>query len=498
MGLNTISNVAVKLWSIISTYIFIPFYIDILGEESYGLVSFFATLQSALNLLGIGLSNTLRREFASGDNCFQNNERKYKLLRSVETIYWGIGIIISALCIFGSDFITNKWLNVESLDSQLVSKVIALMGVSIALQLIANLYSGCLYGMEYQVIANLYCVAWSAAKSVGALCIIYFYLPDLKLFYLWHIITDIIYLLIIRITVSVKIGANNHKYKWSLKNMSNLESIWKYTFGILIISFISLINRQLDKMIISKYLSMTELGAYNIATILGNLSSIIPAAVYTSVFPKFTSMATTGRHKELHDYFIKINRAVNIVLSCMGAFISVYSLQLIHIWTKSDIYVQTLGIVSLLVVMAVTLIEYQEIPYALVLAYGNTKINVTVGIASLPIVIISTYLCILNYGLLGAGLVYVFTMALQTVLYQYIVCKKYAKDSIISVIVRDTLIPLCLCYIIAHSSKLLIELFVKSEITEVIFAVILGGITLISLIFIYFKKSDLLGLFKEE
>ena len=86
---NTIANMASKIWSMVSIYIFVPLYIKYLGEEAYGLISFFTTMQMALNLLGLGLSSTLRREFALNINGgYEVNLRKYKLLRSIEVFFY--------------------------------------------------------------------------------------------------------------------------------------------------------------------------------------------------------------------------------------------------------------------------------------------------------------------------------------------------------------------------------------------------------------------------
>ena len=485
-GQNTVSNILTKLWSMVSIYVFIPLYIKFLGETSYGLVSVFATLQSALNILGMGLANTLRREFALGAESVENNNRKNKLLRSVELIYFGIGLVIICLCVFGSNFIANGWLNIENLEPTLVSTVISLMGVSIALQLIANLYAGCLFGLERQVLANVLCIAWSIVKSVGSLLIIWLIKPDLILFYGWHIVTDVIYVLILRIMI-LRICPRTES--WHLGDLNNLVSIWRYTAGILIISLISLVNRQLDKMIISKYLTLTDLGAYNVATTLGSLTAIIPSAVYVSVFPKFTNYATTNQQKELKDRFLLINRAVSIVLSCMGGYIAVFASELIYLWTRSQVYVDALGIVGTLVVLAVSALEFQQIPYALALAYGNTKINIKVGLIFLPIVCISTYVAISKIGLLGAGIVYVVMMMGQTITYQYLVCKTYIPKMESRVIIVDSLLPFIVSVVVAYVLKLFVESFTTNLLCEVIFAIFGGAITLILLIALYIKKD---------
>lgn len=481
-GVNTISNIIARLWSMIAIYIFIPFYIMILGESAYGLVSFFSTLQTTLNILGLGLANTLRREYAVGDNSQENNQRKYKLLRSVELLYFGIGLFIIFLCSFAAGFISNQWLNIEELSPSLVETVISLMGVSIALQLISNLYVGCLFGLEHQVQANILCVLWSIAKNVGALAVIYIISPDLRLFYGWHIITDIVYLIVLRASVKEHLAITKN-CKWHFNDIINLSTIWKYTVGLLLISIVALINRQLDKVVISKFLTLTELGAYNAATTLANLTAIIPAAIYTAIFPRFTKSVTTGTTEQLSRDFKVINRIVNVTIACLMSFIGVFAVPLIRVWTGSQVYADMLHTVGCLVVLAVGITEFQEIPYALALAHGNTKINVTVGAVFIPIVAVSTLFAIKNYSLLGAGIVYVLMATLQTLLYEYLVYRKYANASPLKLIVQDTLIPVALSLVAAYTSRMLIERIARTSLSQCFMAVIAGAITLVIIVF---------------
>lgn len=494
LRINTFSNILTKLWSMVSVYIFIPLYIKILGETAYGLVSFFATLQTTMNLLGLGLANTLSREFAVGKDTDENNAKKYKLLRSIEMIYFVLGALIIALCIFGSDFISEKWLNIESLNARTVATVISLMGISIALQIVANLYAGCLLGMNKQVMANVLCISWSVAKSVGTLLIIAFISPNLISFYGWHIFVDLIYLIALRISVVKKLKLKQN-VKLKISDLSNIKSIWRYTCGILFISFIALVNKQLDKVIISKFLTLSELGAYNVATTLGSLTSIVPAALYTAIFPRFTNYATTNNVASLEMEFKRINKIVGLFISCMGSYIAIYALQLIKIWTGSDEYVGILGNVGLLVVLAVALIEYQEISYALALANGNTKYNVFVGGIFMPLIVISTYYGIKMYGLLGAGFVYFIMMLGQTCIYQFLVYKKYITKNASCLIFKDTIVPLIICMFIAYMSKCIINVFSVNALLQSCWAILCGGVTLGGVLVVFAK--DELYIFKQ-
>lgn len=490
IGSNTISNIASKLWSTISIYVFVPLYIKYLGETTYGLVSFFATLQAAMNLLGLGLSNTLRREFAIGSSSdILNGTRKYKLLRSVELIYYILGIIIVLFCVSGNSFIANNWLNVENLNPDIVSIVISLMGISIAIQMVANLYAGCLFGMELQVRANIYCIVWSLFKCVGSLLIIVFVDTNLVSFYLWHIIVDIIYLLVLRFSICNKL-VYDKAGKWRVRDISNIQTIWKYALGILTISFVALINKQLDKLIISKYLTITELGSYNIATTLGGISTILPSAIFIAVFPMFTNKASLKEaNMELKRNFLTINKITNICISCTAFFISFFATPLIYIWTQSEVFTHSLTLVGPIVVMAIALIEYQEIPYALALAYGNTKINVIVGSVCLPIVAMATWFGIKYYGLVGASIVYLSAMGMQTLIYQYIVIKKYISNKPIKIIMTDLFLPLSLAFGLSLGFYYIVNGISDKYFTQILLAMLFGCISLIVSILLLGKNE---------
>lgn len=476
---NAIANIITKLWTLVSVYIFIPFYIKFLGEESYGIVSFFATMQTAINVLGLGLANTLRREFAVKTyNEDEDNIRRNKLLHCIEIIYWIIACIVSVTCFWGSNNIASSWLNVGSLLPEYVAMTITLMGISISIQIVANLYSGCVFGLDLQASANGFQIIWSILKYCGSLFIIMFVVVDLRAFYLWHVVTDIAYLLVLRIYLAIKIKPKK-KYKWSFSDFVVLKSIWKYAIGVFVISIIALVNKQLDKIIISNLLSLTELGAYNLATTLGGLTTVFSTAMYVSVFPSFTSDIALGNKNSVQERFLSINKLVNIITLCMCCYVAVFAIPLIQFWTRTTAYNDMLQIAAPLVIMAVSITELQEIPYALALAYGNTKINAILGLSYLPIVCVTTWYSIKKWGLVGAGSVYFILMISQSLIYEYAIYKKYLQNNPIRLIIRDTIVPLIISAVLAFLSYNLVLNFDLPNSTVVLIAIVCGGATLV-------------------
>ncbi len=476
--INTCANLLSRAWTMIANFVFVPLYIGLLGEEAYGLVTFFATMQTVLNLLGLGLSKTLRREFAADSASGKTPLYKYKMLRSVESVYWIIAGLIIFLCFAGANTIAETWLNIESLQLSVVSLTIRLMGISIAAQLIANLYLGCLFGMELQVTANLYQIAWSVAKNVGVILVVSVIYADIRMFYIWHIITDIIYLLVVRTTVVRQLKMQECKLQWTVKDFSNLKRIFRFALGVMIISLGYAINSQIDKLIISNEFTLTVVGAYNSAYNLSYVSVILTSALGIAVFPKLTKLFSTGSYDQQNQLYTSVNRMANRFTCALGAFIAVFSYEIIGVWTGSTEIANIVENVAGIVVIGTTLSALQEIPYNYFLACGITKVNNVQTILCITYVIVVTPICIRNWGLMGAGIAWLVEMFVSTTLYLTVFYNKYFKGKVLKYIVVDTYGPLFINICIAVlTKKVMMEMSIDGMMS-VVYAIVCGALVL--------------------
>lgn len=487
MSRNVVANLAGRVWSMVSIYIFIPLYIHFLGEETFGLVTFFATLQTVMNLLGLGLSKTLRRVFASGEDTDENKLYKYQMMRSVELVYDGVALLIILICFLGADFIAGKWLNVETLDIKTVAFTIRLMGVSIGLQVLTSMYSGCLFGLEYQVRANAYKIGWAFFKNIGVILLLWLISPDVRLFYSWHIFVDILYLFVLRGSV-VGLLKCNIRLKWSIENITNLREIWKFATGLMVISFVYVLNTQLDKAVISKYLSLVALGAYNTAYSLGNLTSVMASAVATAVFSRFTQFQTTGKSKELKESFLFINKAVGLSIIVLGAFIAIYSNEIMLIWTGNTQIVDLTKEAALFIVIGSTFLSLQLIPYEFMLSLGNTKVNNILSISSIPYVLIITPTLIRNMGIFGAAISWCVQMLLSTILYLGYIHSRFIGKKTVRWLMLDTVLPFAASIVLAFISKQFIGVLPITLKITILYAMVSGGISIIIIYSIFDRK----------
>jgi len=484
---NTVSNLFARIWSVFANLIFIPLYIIYLGEEAYGLVTFFATLQTVLNILGLGLSKTLRREFAAEEGGEFNKVYKYKLLRTVELVYVFLGFVIILVCWIGSEFISTKYLNIETLSVDIVKITILLMGISIAMQLIANLYVGCLFGLEKQVQANLIQIIWSLIKNGGVIFVLEFAEKDVRVFYTWFIFCDFLYLIVVRKFIIYYLKSSENKCYWEYKDFFILKKIYKYTLGIMFISVGYAINTQVDKIVISGKFSLTEVGAYNTASNLSYVVSMVAAAAGIASFSRFSRLYSSKDLDESKRFFLVINRRTNLIICTLGSFLSVYSYEILSIWTGNQFLTELVRSAAPLIILGTTLSAIQQIPYEFFLSCGITIFNNILTLVSILYVLTVTPIMITKLGLLGAGISWLVQMFITTIIYLFIFYKKYFNKNILSRFCIDLVLPLLGSLLVAFLFKYFIFCNLGNVIT-VIYAILLGILMLIFWFIIYERK----------
>ena len=482
---NFISNVIRSLWSLLSIYLFVPVYIKILGVEAYGLVSFYTTLQATLNILGFGLSNSLRREFVKETcNHVEDVTYKFNLLRSVETIYLFIGFVIVLLCLLFSSILADKWLNLSNLSIKTVSIVIVIMSISIALNFETNLWLGCLYGLNYQFIGNIYYMTWLLAKITFSIGLTSCFYNSIVAFYSGQILADLLYALFLRAYLKSKLICDPPA-KWKFGNFAVLKNIWKYTIGIFIISIIATVNTEFDKLIISKIFSLIELGAYNTAISLANATNILPSAATITIFSVITNKISLGKHIDAVNSYLEINKTITIFTVCLGCFLAIYAVPIIEFWTNSKIYTKILISSASYIIFAKMLLNLQQMPYAMALANGNTKINILISIIFLPITISLTYLMIINNGIKGAAIAGFILMTFQSLIYIYCVTKQYINTNALSMISLNILPCLLISLFVAYSSFEIIKNIFDDVACQCGVGFIIGIITLACLLILF-------------
>ncbi len=398
---NIGANYIGQIWAAASVFIFVPFYLDFLGTEAYGLVGFYITLMGVLAFADIGLKAAITRNMASLSGKGDNQVQKGNVLKTYETIYFYIGFLIVFVVYFAAPYFANNWLESDVIAFERLVVLIQVMGVAIAFQLPANLFLGGLLGLQKQVEANLLQISWSMFRGLGSLAMLFLIAPTIEVFIYWQLLSNFLYFLFVRKYMWRAIGTTKLKYQFKSEVIS---SSWRYASGMLGMSLISIALLQLDKVLVSKYLTLELLGFYILAGTLATVPGVLGRPITRAIFPRFTILASRGKLEQLYLLYHKTSQVVGVIIIPTALVGAVFSYELMYIWVGSlDIALATRYVTSMLMLGAL-MQSLTAVPFNIALAFGNVGLNLKVGMFSIAIMTPLLLLFIPVLGIEGASL----------------------------------------------------------------------------------------------
>lgn len=308
---NIIANLIGSIWLSLIGFIFIPLYIKYLGVAAWGLIGIFSTLQVVFNLLDMGLSSTLNREMARLSQSSLKGQEMRDLLRTLEAVYWGMALMVGLSIICSSPLIAKYWINSKQLPIITVQHSLILMGVVITLQLPIGLYSGGLMGLQKHVLLNSINTIVGTFRSLGAVLILWLVSPTIHAFFLWQITTSVInvILVIYFLWKNLPVAERKASFKVSL-----IKGIWRFAAGMSGISALGIILSQLDKIVLSKLISLDEFGYYMLASAIALSIGRLISPIFYSIYPRFTQLVASENFVELKNLYHKVCQLVSVFI----------------------------------------------------------------------------------------------------------------------------------------------------------------------------------------
>lgn len=399
VGSSLLLGVFGGAWSAIVAFLCVPWYIRLLGIESYGLIGLFVTLQAVIGLLDMGVGATINREVARSVALGELNNAR-RLLRSLEYVYVGVALFIGATVALAAPLIGAFWIKPGLLDSSEVEAVLRLMGVIIALRWPVGLYYGTMIGMQrpqdsYRIIATITTIA-----NIGAVLILLYALRSVWAYFLWQGVSAAGNLLWARRSAWRALGgiADAGFDPVILTNVL-IQSVMMSG-----VALSGAILTQIDKFVVSLSIPLADFGRYSLAVVLASTLSVLFIPTFNVIYPRLSALVAAGRAMEQVAFY---RLGTRLFLSCMlpiavSAFF--YAFDLLALWTGNPkLAAQTAPIAGWLC-LGSALNGIMHFPYALQLARGRTKLPFIINMVLIAIMVPTIILLVGRYGALGGAL----------------------------------------------------------------------------------------------
>jgi O-antigen/teichoic acid export membrane protein len=449
---NIFANFLGRGWSSLIGLIFVPVYVGFLGVEAYGLIGVYASLIGVLSVLDLGLSATLSRELARLSATPGTEDESRDLFRTMEVVYWGIGLGVGLLISAAAPLIAQHWITSVRIPPDVVRTAIRLMGVVAALEWPVALYSGGLMGLQRQVPINVVRAGAGTTQALGALVILWVVSPTVFAYFSWQVVVAAGQTFVLARVAwrSLPRGSRVAAFRTDLLGKNS-----RFAAGMTGIAGLTTILTQVDKLVLTKLVTLESFGYYALATGVATAAVMLVQPIYVAVFPRFAQLAMARDHAVTASLYHKTCQLVAIVVLPVALTIAFFSREILELWLRNPATAGRTHVLLTVFVVGSGLNAIMTIPYGLQLANGWTRLSLIKNAAA---VVVSVPLLIWlagRYGAVGAAAVWVALNAAYVLLEVPYMHRRLLPGEMGRWYVRDNMLPAAAAVAVCIASRAL-------------------------------------------
>lgn len=319
-------------WLALLSLVLAPVYVHLLGIESYGLIGLYTAALAIGGILDVALSATVSREIAWKQARVAEQHEVAPLLCSVEIIYW-IAVSALALILLGAGALFGSgWLQNAALPDHQVKGALALMLLSLAIQLPSGLYTASLIGLHRQARSAGLVAGFGTVRGLGAALIVWSVSSDIRAFFLWHVVVGLAQILCLRWQTWTHVRALGGESRFTA---ASLVAIKHAVGAMFLITVLGVMLSQIDKVFLVFLVPLDSIGYYTLAWGLASGLTIIATPVVQGFAVRFSALASAEKQGELE---AQINMASHLAYALVippAAMLALFPESILLAWVRN-------------------------------------------------------------------------------------------------------------------------------------------------------------------
>jgi O-antigen/teichoic acid export membrane protein len=249
------------------------------------------------------------------------------------------------------------------------------------------------------------------------------------------------------------------------------------------ITFLALLLTQVDKILLSRLLSLSEYGYYTLAAVVAGALYILISPISQAFYPRLCELYARDDRAELIKTYHMGAQLVSVIAGSAAIVIIVFPETLLRLWTQDNALAARSATVLSLLTLGNLLNGLMWIPYQTQLAHGWTSLAVRINIVAVLFIVPAILWATPRYGAVGAAWVWVCLNAGYVMIGIHFMYRKILTKEKLNWYINDLLVPLCAGLIGALTVKT-IWLATGSSISEFLqlslVSILTAGSTLIA------------------
>jgi O-antigen/teichoic acid export membrane protein len=431
MAVAMANSVVVVLINLIA----LPFYLRFLGMEAYGLIGFYATLQTVFQVLDLGLAPTVSREIAHGAETGQQR-RSASLLRTLGIVYTGMAVMIAVIVAFVSPWISTHWLQAEALPTTTVTQAVTLMGVNLACRWPISLYHGGLIGAHRLARSAATSMAVNICAAIVTIAVLAWSVRSIQAFFVVQAIFGLLQVIVLRVLARRAVGECDAPY-----DFGDFRRVWNFSAWMGGVAIAGLLVSQFDKIVLSRLVSLESFAHYMLAALLVSGLQILTMPAFNTLYPKFSALIARGDMLALEYLYDSAAKLFATALFALAFGVVFQTGPLVTLWLGDPRIAAEIAPVAAWLAVGSALNGVMYFPYSLQLASGQPKLAFAIALGLLVTIIPTVLLLATRFGILGGALGWAATNMLYAVVGTWLTGRRVAAFAGVSWLLRNVCIP---------------------------------------------------------
>ena len=397
---NVLANYLGQGWRVLMSVAFIPLFIKYLGIEAYGLIGIFFMLQAWLGLLDMGMRPALGREMARLTGGGLRVQFIWDLLRTIEFIGIALAVVIAVGIWASSNWFAVYWVTANNLPVDVVTRAFAVMGIVIALSFIESIYVGCIVGLQRQVLLSAVASIMATLRGLGAVGVLAWVSPSIEAFFIWQGVISFVSAAIFAGLVYRLLPTSSGRACFS---RAALIGIWRFAAGMMLITLLSLLLHQVDKVLLSRLLTLEVFGYYVLAGVMVGAVYTLGGPIATAFFPRFTELATRGDEHALCTTYHLGAQLVTVFLGSAAIVLMIFGDRVLLLWTSDQVLTSHVAPLVVVLALGALLQGLMWMPFHLQIAHGWTTLTIKISSVAVAVLVPTILWIVPVHGAIGAA-----------------------------------------------------------------------------------------------
>ena len=449
---NVIANYAGYGIRAIAGIAFIPVYIRLLGPDAFGLIAIFAMMQVWLTIIDVGMKPALAREMARFTAGAVEIANLRNLLRSVEIVTLGVGLLTAIAVALASGWLAVNWVASTVIPDASVAQAFIIMGGVAALRFVETLYTSSLSGLQRQVVENLLSSGIALLRGLGAVAVLAWVSPTIQAYFIWQGLVSLGSILVLALTVYRVLPASGRPAKFSI---SAIILVWRFAAGSLAVTALSLLLTQADKVVLSKLLSLEAFGYYALAGVVANVLHTAAAPISAAFYPRLTELTAVGDRDGLRRVYHQSAQCVSVLVGSVALTLMAFAGPTLLIWTQDNRLASAVAPLTVILVLGMLLHCLMWMPYYLQLASGWVSLSVWSNLVAVVFYWPALLLLAPRFGAPAAAWLWVAVTGGFLLIVSVVMHRRLLEGELVRWMAQDVLIPLCTAAAVVLVSRVL-------------------------------------------